>query len=93
MRGGTLDSTWLRDAAALTDANGAIFDARHAFTGCIPGIHDVLRRQGLLLGTWCLDPAERLSPGQREEISRVSLAYPELTDDSFVRENLDRWLV
>ncbi|MEP6989975.1 MAG: dihydrodipicolinate synthase family protein [bacterium] len=83
---------WLRDAAALTDANGAIFDARHAFAGCIPGIHEVLRRQGLLAGTWCLDPRDVLSPGQAEEITRVSLAYPALTDDDFVREHLDRWL-
>jgi len=91
-RGGMLGSEWLRDAAALTDANGAIFDARHAFAGCIPGIHEVLRRQGLLSGIWCLDPAERLSPGQSEDISRVSRSYPELSDDAFVRENLDRWL-
>jgi dihydrodipicolinate synthase/N-acetylneuraminate lyase len=91
-RGGMLGSDWLRDGAALTDANGAIFDARHAFAGCIPGIHEVLRRQGLLRGTWCLDPTEQLSAGQSEEISRVSRAYPELSDDEFVRENLDRWL-
>jgi dihydrodipicolinate synthase/N-acetylneuraminate lyase len=91
-RGGPLEIEWLRDAAALTDANGAIFDARHAFAGCIPGIHEVLRRQGLLRGIWCLDQSEQLSPGQREDISRVSHDYPELSDDEFVRENLDRWL-
>ena len=91
-RGGALPSDWLREAAALTDANGAIFDAQHSFAGCIPGIHEVLRRQGLLRGTWCLDPREELSPGQAEEISRVCRAYPELTDDAFVREHLDRWL-
>ena len=91
-RGGELASDWLRDAAALTDANGAIFDAPHAFAGCIPGIHEVLRRQGLLTGVDCLDPRERLSPGQQEEITRVCRAYPELSDDAFVRENLDRWL-
>ena len=91
-RGGTLGSEWLRDAAALTDANGAIFDAQHSFAGCIPGIHEVLRRQGLLRGTWCLDPREQLSPGQAGEITRVCQAYPELTDDAFVREHLDRWL-
>jgi dihydrodipicolinate synthase/N-acetylneuraminate lyase len=87
-----LDRDWLRLAAALTDANGAIFDARHRFAGCIPGIHEVLRRQGLLRGVWCLDPRERLSPGQSEEIDRVLRTYPELTDDSFVSEHLDRWL-
>lgn len=82
---------WLREAAAFTDANGAIFDAAHAFSGCIPGIHEVLRRQGLLRGTWCLDPRERLSPGQGEEIDRVLHSYPELSDDTFVTENLSRW--
>ena len=76
----------------LTDANAAIFDARNAFRGCIPGIHEVLRRQGLLAGRWCLDPGEDLSPGQAEEIDRVLRAYPHLTDDEFVRENRDRWL-
>lgn len=83
---------WLREAAALTDANGAIFDAANSFAGCIPGIHEVLRRQGLLRGTWCLDPGESLSPGQAEEITRVSAAYPSLNDDAFVAENLDRWI-
>jgi hypothetical protein len=82
----------LREAAALTEANGAIFDAAHGFAGCIPGIHEVLRRQGLLRGTWCLEPDEVLSPGQAEAISRVSRLYPELGDDAFVAENLDRWL-
>jgi dihydrodipicolinate synthase/N-acetylneuraminate lyase len=76
----------------LTDANAALFDARHAFRGCIPGIHEVLRRQGLLAGRYCLDPAEELSPGQAEEIDRVAAAYPHLTDDAFVQENRDRWL-
>ena len=91
-RGLASDASWLRDAAALTDANGAIFDAAHDFTGCIPGIHEVLRRQGLMLGTWCLDPNESLSPGQANEIDRVSRAYPHLTDDAFVAENLEDWL-
>jgi dihydrodipicolinate synthase/N-acetylneuraminate lyase len=76
----------------LTDANAALFDARHRFRGCIPGIHEVLRRQGLLEGRWCLDPAEDLSPGQADEIDRVLRAYPGLNDDAYVRENLDRWL-
>jgi dihydrodipicolinate synthase/N-acetylneuraminate lyase len=83
---------WPRLGAAITDANGAIFDAAHGFAGCIPGIHEVLRRQGLLRGTWCLDPDERLSPGQAAEIERVRRAYPHLRDDEFVREHLDRWL-
>ena len=75
-----------------TDANGAIFDARHDFAGCIPGIHEVLRRQGLLAGRWCLDPNLDLSPGQIEEIDRVCRDYPDLADDTFVKENLDGWL-
>lgn len=76
----------------LTDANGALFDARNGFRGCIAGIHEVLRRQGLLAGRWCLDPGEDLSPGQAEEIGRVLRAYPHLTDDEFVAERLDGWL-
>jgi dihydrodipicolinate synthase/N-acetylneuraminate lyase len=76
----------------VTDANAALFDAANGFAGCIAGIHEVLRRQGLLEGIWCLDPGETLSPGQAEEIDRVCRAYPHLTDDEFVRENLDRWL-
>ncbi len=83
---------WTTEAAAITDANGAIFDAAHGFAGCIPGIHEVLRRQGLLRGTWCLDPRERLSPAQAREIDRVTRSYPQLADDEFVRENLDRWM-
>jgi dihydrodipicolinate synthase/N-acetylneuraminate lyase len=79
-------------AAQLTDANAAIFDAAHGYAGCLPGIHEVLRRQGLLAGTWCLDPAERLSPGQADEIDRVCRAYPHLTDDGWVAEQRDRWL-
>ena len=76
----------------LTDANAAIFDAAHAFAGCIPGIHEVLRRQGLMAGVWCLETAERLSPGQAAEIDRVCRQYPMLSDDAFVREHLDTWL-
>ena len=83
----------LATGAELTDANAAVFDARHAFAGCIPGIHEVLRRQGLLAGRWCLDEHEELSPGQVEEIERVCRAYPHLSDDAFVRENLERWLL
>ena len=87
-----VDADLLREGAALTDANGAIFDAANAFAGCIPGIHEVLRRQGLVRGTWCLDPAEAMSRGQAEEIDRVSRQYPELGDDAFVAEHLDRWM-
>jgi dihydrodipicolinate synthase/N-acetylneuraminate lyase len=78
--------------AQLTDANAALFDAANRFHGCLPGIHEALRRQGLLAGTTCLDPGETLSPGQLEEIDRIHTAYPHLRDDTFVREHLDRWL-
>lgn len=91
-RGGPFSSAWLEESSQLTDANGAIFDARNGFAGCIAGIHEVLRRQGLLAGTWCLDADEQLSPGQAEEIARVCAAYPALNDDVFVAENLDHWL-
>jgi dihydrodipicolinate synthase/N-acetylneuraminate lyase len=77
---------------ALTDANAAIFDARNNFHGCVPGIHEVLRRQGLLAGLWCLDEKETLGPGQLDEIDRIWAAYPHLRDDDFVAANLDRWL-
>jgi hypothetical protein len=79
-------------AAQLTDANAAVFDAANEFHGCIPGIKEVLRRQGLLANRVCLDPAEELSPAQADEISRVAEAYPWLTDDEFVAEHLDDWL-
>jgi dihydrodipicolinate synthase/N-acetylneuraminate lyase len=82
----------LAGGAALTDANGALFDVRNGFAGCIAGIHEILRRQGLLEGIWCLDPNEGLSPGQLEEINRVEKAYPRLTDNAFVAEHRDRWL-
>ena len=89
---GAVPSVLFTLAAQLTDANGAIFDAANGFAGSIPGIHEVLRRQGLLAGTWCLDPDERLSPGQDREIDRVCRAYPHLIDDAFVVEHLDEWL-
>ncbi|MFE9957135.1 dihydrodipicolinate synthase family protein [Micromonospora sp. NPDC005299] len=76
----------------LTDANAAIFDSANGYHGCIPGIHEVLRRQGLLAGRWCLDPDEELSPGQMAELDRVHRAYPHLRDDDFVAEHLDTWL-
>lgn len=82
----------LTEGAELTDANGAIFDAAHRFAGCIPGIHEVLRRQGLLRGTWTLDPREQLSPRQTDEMDRVISSYPWLTDDAFVAEHRDAWL-
>ncbi|PYP81589.1 MAG: dihydrodipicolinate synthase family protein [Gemmatimonadetes bacterium] len=88
----TIDAALLREGAALTDANAAIFDAAHDFAGCIPGIHEILRRQGLLRGTWCLDPHEELSRGQAEAIDRVIRQHPELTDDAFVSERLDEWM-
>jgi len=82
----------LTDGAALTDVNAALFDPAHQFAGCIPGIHEVLRRQGLLAGRWCLDPHEELSPGQMEEIDRVCAHHRHLSDDAFVAANLTRWL-
>jgi Dihydrodipicolinate synthetase family len=78
--------------SVVTDCNGAIYDARNDFAGCIPGCLEVLRRQGLLRGTWCLDPAETLSPGQLAEIDRVYAAHPDMNDDAFVAANLSRWL-
>ena len=87
-----LDPAWFRLATALTDANAALFDAAGGFRGCIAGIHEVLRRQGLLAGTWCLADEDALSPGQREEIDRVLGAHPELNDDRFVAEHLAEWL-
>ena len=82
----------LRRSAEITDSNAAFFDATHNFAGCIAGLHEVLRRQGLFEGIWCLDPRETLSPGQNEEITRVYKAYPHLNDDDFVREGRDQWL-
>ncbi|MDQ8198017.1 dihydrodipicolinate synthase family protein [Pelagicoccus enzymogenes] len=87
-----LSKELLTRAHQLTDANAAIFDVANGFAGCIPGIHEILRRQGLLEGRWCLDPQEELSLGQMEELDRIHAAYPSLNDDKFVRENLDRWL-
>lgn len=80
----------LQKAAAVTDSNGAFFDVANGFLGCIAGVHEVLRRQGLFSGIWCLNPSETLSPGQSEEIDRVYDAYPELNDDIFVQEFLRR---
>lgn len=82
----------LRLGAEITDCNAAFFDAANSFHGCIAGIHEVLRRQGLLEGIWCLDASEGLSPGQMEKIARVHQAYPHLHDDEFVAEHRDEWL-
>ncbi len=83
--GASIPPELLTEAIRITDANAAFFDAQNNFKGCIAGIHEVLRRQGLLEGIWCLDPEEALSSGQAEEIDRVYEAYPELNDDEFVR--------
>ena len=90
--GKNIPAGWLARNAAWTDANAAVFDAANGFAGCVPGIHEVLRRQGLLSTIHCLDPHETLSPGQARELDRVAAAYPWLTDDEFVRANLDRWM-
>ena len=82
----------LARGAAVTDCNGVFFDVAHNFAGCIPGVHEVLRRQGLMAGTWCLDPDETLSEGQEQEISRVYEMYPHLNDDAFVALNLKDWM-
>jgi dihydrodipicolinate synthase/N-acetylneuraminate lyase len=82
----------LARSAEITDANAVLFDAKNNFAGCIAGLHEILRRQGLMAGRWCLDPNEDLSPGQMEEIDRICRDYPHLTDDDFVRENLNIWL-
>lgn len=87
-----VDSEVLALDSKVTDANSAFFDVAHDFAGCIAGCHEVLRRQGLLEGIWCLDPKEGLSPGQADEIDRVYATYPEMNDDAFVQENLNKWL-
>ena len=89
---GGIDEDLLALNSVVTDCNGAVFDVENDFAGCIPGCHEILRRQGLLEGTWCLNPDEVLSPGQAEELDRVHAGYPHMNDDEFVAENLDRWL-
>lgn len=91
--GSPIPAELLRRANEVTDSNAAFFDAANGFAGCIPGLHEVLRRQGLFEGPWCLDPREGLSPGQGDEIDRVYAAYPHLNDDAFVAAHLDRWLL
>lgn len=87
-----VSADWHRLNADLTDANAAIFDAANGFAGCIPGIHEILRRQGLLCSTRCLNPQEVLSEGQARELDRVCRLYPHLTDDEFVANHLEEWL-
>ncbi len=87
-----IDADLLSLDSRVTDCNAAVFDVAHDFAGVIPGCHEVLRRQGLLMGNWCLDPDEALSPGQAELITRVTSEHPELTDDAFVAANLERWM-
>lgn len=89
---GVIPADLAAKAVEVTDCNAAFFDAANGFAGCIAGLHEVLRRQGLFEGIWCLDPSETLSPGQAEEIERVYRAYPHLCDDEFVQANLERWL-
>ena len=90
--GGPVPLELLRRAAEITDANAAIFDSAHDFRGCIPGIHEVLRCQGLLEGIWTLDANTGLSAGQQAEIERVRAAYPHLQDDAFVQRHGEEWL-
>jgi dihydrodipicolinate synthase/N-acetylneuraminate lyase len=87
-----VDEDLLALDARVTDCNSAFFDVANDFAGCIAGCHEVLRRQGLLEGIWCLDPAATLSPGQGAEIDRVCREHADLADDEFVRANLERWL-
>lgn len=83
---------WLGKASAITDMNAAVFNPANGFKGCIPGILEVLRRQGLIPSNRCLNPDEVLSPGQADELTRVTRSYPDLVDDAFVATNRDRWL-
>ncbi len=89
---GAIDAELLRLDSQITDANSALFDVANDFAGCIAGCHEVLRRQGLLQGTWCLNPDEAMSPGQEAALDRVMADYPQLRDDAFVADNLPRWL-
>lgn len=88
----TLDASWLTRAVAVTDMNAALFDSANKFAGCIPGILEVLRRQGLTPTNLCLNPHETLSPGQAEELTRVTRAYPDLVDDAFIEKHREEWL-
>ncbi len=88
----TLPSVWLTNGAAVTMANSVIFDAAHSYTGCLPGILEVLRRQGLVRGTWTFDTHELLSAGQADAIERLQTRFPQLNDDDFVASHRDDWL-
>jgi hypothetical protein len=88
----TIPAEYLLHNTDVTDCNAAFFDVANGFQGCIPGIHEVLRRQGLLEGVWCLNPQETLGPGQATEIDRVYATYPHLNDDEFILEHRDEWL-
>jgi hypothetical protein len=90
--GGDAPREMLVRSVEITDCNAAFFDTAHNFAGCIAGLHEVLRRQGLFEGVWLLDPNETLSPGQADEIDRVWRAYPHLNDDAFVAEHMEEWL-
>ena len=90
--GGGADADMLALSIEVTDTNAVFFDAANQFRGCIAGLHEVLRRQGLLEGIWCLDERETLSPGQSAEIDRVYAAYPHLHDDAFIAAHRDAWL-
>ncbi len=87
----TISTELLTLAAEVTDANSAFFDTANSFAGCIAGLHEVLRRQGLMENILCLNPDETLSAGQLEEIDRVYRAYPHLNDDAFIKENIESW--
>ncbi|NQV59207.1 MAG: dihydrodipicolinate synthase family protein, partial [Alphaproteobacteria bacterium] len=89
---GSVDADLLQLDSQITDANSALFDVVNDFAGVIAGCHEVLRRQGLLRGTWCLNPDEAMSPGQADELDRVISDYPHLCDDDFVAANVQRWL-
>ena len=89
---GRIPARLLTLAAQVTDCNAAFFDAANGYAGCIAGIHEVLRRQGLMANTLCLSEREQLSPGQAEEIDRVWHAHPHLNDDEFVQRHLEQWL-
>lgn len=87
----TVSAELLTLAVEVTDANAAFFDTANGFKGCIAGLHEVLRRQKLMEGIWCLNEDETLSPGQMEEIDRVYRMYPHLNDDQFVADNINNW--
>lgn len=91
--GAAIPQELLARAIEVTDCNAAVFDLANGFRGSTAGIHEILRRQGLLEGTWCLaEERSSLSPGQAEELTRVHDAYPHLTDDDFVAEHLSEWM-